>query len=112
VDARKVPAGGDVTLGVRPEHVQIVRDAGEGEGVQAIVALVEYLGDVTLVYAQVEGVRDMVAVKCDGDMALPAVGAKIGLVFPAARAYLFDEDGNVFAPAWAQAPAEELAGAR
>jgi multiple sugar transport system ATP-binding protein len=98
-----------VTLGVRPEHLQIVRGGGHEGGVKATVALVEYLGDVTLVYAQVEGSEEMVAVKCDADTAPPATGARVELVFPATRAFLFDVDGQVFAPGWVESTAESLA---
>jgi multiple sugar transport system ATP-binding protein len=96
-DVSRAAPGGRVTLGVRPEHVEIVRHAGQGDGIPATVALVEYLGDVTLVYAQVEGVDDMVAVKCDADSAPPVAGSRITLAFPATRAHLFGEDGVVFA---------------
>jgi multiple sugar transport system ATP-binding protein len=98
-DVSRAAPGARVTLGVRAEHVEIVRHAGHGDGIPATVALVEYLGDVTLVYAQVEGTGDMVTIKCDADTAAPAAGARVTLAFPAARAYLFDEDGAVFAPA-------------
>jgi multiple sugar transport system ATP-binding protein len=97
VDADVSSASPDapVTLGVRPEHVQL-RQGGEGEGVPATVALIEYLGDVTLVYAHVEGVSEMLVAKCDGETALPPVGADIRLDFAPARSFLFDEVGNTF----------------
>jgi hypothetical protein len=41
-------------------------------------------------------------VKCDADIAPPAPGSKVELVFPASRAFLFDADGAVFAPAWTE----------
>ena len=107
-DVARVQAGARVTLGVRPEHLQIVRP-GQGDGIGATIALVEYLGDVTLVYAQVEGAVEMVAVKCDADTAPPQPGSRVELVFPATRAFLFDEGGLVFAPAWVDSTAEPLA---
>jgi len=106
--ARAAGAGERVTLGVRPEHLQLVRP-GQGDGIGATVALVEYLGDVTLVYAQVEGSEEMVAVKSDADTAPPSLGSRVELVFPATRAFLFDEGGDVFAPAWTENAAEPLA---
>ena len=107
-DTGRARAGDRVTLGVRPEHLQLVRQ-GQGDGVKAAVALVEYLGDVTLVYAQVEGSDEMVAVKSDADTAPPATGSQVELVFPATRAFLFDEAGKVFAPAWTESAAEPAA---
>ena len=109
-DVGRATPGACVTLGVRPEHLQIVR-SGVGDGrhdgaIGATVALVEYLGDVTLVYAHVDGAAaadsEMVAVKCDADIAPPAPGSKVELVFPASRAFLFDADGAVFAPGWTE----------
>ncbi|WP_312551435.1 TOBE domain-containing protein, partial [Massilia sp.] len=105
-DAARVRAGVPVTLGVRPEHLQMARPGGEGGGIAATVALVEYLGDVTLVYFHVDGVAEMVAVKCDADTAPPSPGSKAELVFPATRAFLFDEEGRVFAPGWVESTAE------
>jgi multiple sugar transport system ATP-binding protein len=107
-DVSRTKAGARVTLGVRPEHLQLVR-AGQGDGVKATVALVEYLGDVTLVYAQVDGAGEMVAVKSDADTAPPSPGSRVELVFPATRAFLFDEEGQVFAPGWVESTAEPLA---
>jgi multiple sugar transport system ATP-binding protein len=107
-DVARTQVGARVTLGVRPEHLQLVRP-GQGDGVKATVALVEYLGDVTLVYAQVDGAGEMVAVKSDADTAPPSPGSRVELVFPATRAFLFDADGQVFAPGWAESTAEPLA---
>ena len=121
-DVARAQPGARVTLGVRPEHLQIVRpNAGASEGrqdggVKATVALVEYLGDVTLVYAHVEGgsgaESEMVAVKCDADIAPPAPGSRVELVFPASRAFLFDADGIVFAPGWTEREEAPLLQAR
>jgi multiple sugar transport system ATP-binding protein len=107
-DVARAGVGGRVTLGVRPEHLQLVRP-GQGDGIGATVALVEYLGDVTLVYAQADGSAEMVAVKSDADTAPPAHGSRVELVFPATRAFLFDEEGQVFAPGWLESTAEPLA---
>ena len=106
-DVARARAGVPVTLGVRPEHLQISRSGGHGNGgIGAVVALVEYLGDVTLVYCQVDGAAEMVAVKSDADTAPPRPGSRVELVFPATRAFLFDEEGRVFAPGWVESTAE------
>jgi len=119
-DVARAQPGARVTLGVRPEHLQIMRpgvtETRQDGGVKATVALVEYLGDVTLVYAHVEGAAgaesEMVAVKCDADIAPPAPGSRVELVFPASRAFLFDADGLVFAPVWAEREEAPLLQAR
>jgi multiple sugar transport system ATP-binding protein len=84
-------AGAAVTLGIRPEHLRL--GAADSEGIPGTLALVEYLGDVTLAYVQVAGVDGMVAVKCAPDAPLPAAGAALRLHFDPARAWLFDAQG-------------------
>jgi len=114
-DVSRAAPGASVTLGVRPEHLQIVRaheganEGGHEGAIGATVALVEYLGDVTLVYAHADGAQEMVAVKCDADTAPPTPGSRVELVFPASRAFLFDADGLVFAPGWIEADPGALA---
>jgi len=108
-DVARAQAGARVTLGVRPEHLHLARPGLEDGGIAATVALVEYLGDVTLVYAQVGEGGEMVAVKTDADSAPPALGSRVELVFPATRAFLFDEQGAVFAPGWVASTAEPMA---
>ena len=95
-DVGRAPPGAPVTLGVRPEHLRVAR-ADEEHAVPAEVALVEYLGDATIVYAQVAGVEDMVAIKCRPDQACPGRGERIGLAFEPGRGHLFDEEGVAFA---------------
>jgi multiple sugar transport system ATP-binding protein len=107
-DAMDAAVGAKLTLGVRPEHLRL-RSAGKGEGegggegIPGTVGLVEYLGDVTLAYVQVEGAPEMIAVKCGGFDAVPAVGARVLLGFDPAQAYLFGADG-------AALPARERSG--
>jgi multiple sugar transport system ATP-binding protein len=101
-DVAHAAVGAKVTLGVRPEHLRLLRlDAGPGEaageGIPGTVGLVEYLGDVTLAYVQVEGVPELVAVKCGGAQSVPPVGARVLLAFDPAHAYLFGADGAAMA---------------
>jgi multiple sugar transport system ATP-binding protein len=101
-DVVNAAVGAKLTLGVRPEHLRL-RTGGDGggEGIPGTVGLVEYLGDVTLAYVQVEGAPEMVAVKLGGGAGggagggetAPAVGARVLLTFDPAQAYLFGEDG-------------------
>ncbi|HEX8612249.1 MAG TPA: sn-glycerol-3-phosphate ABC transporter ATP-binding protein UgpC [Telluria sp.] len=95
-DASGAASGAKVTLGVRPEHVTIARPGEGADGVPATVGLVEYLGDVRLVYAQVEGEHEVV-LKCDPGTEPPAPGAAITLAFAPMRTHLFDETGQAFA---------------
>jgi len=90
-DAGQAGAGAALTLGVRPEHLRL--DGGPDAGIPGHLALVEYLGDVTLAYLQIEGVDGMVAAKCSPDVPLPPPGAAVRLRVDAARAWLFDGEG-------------------
>jgi multiple sugar transport system ATP-binding protein len=93
-DAGDAAVGARVTLGVRPEHLRMLDAEGaDGPGIPGTVSLVEYLGDVILAYVQVEGAPEMVAVKCGGGQALPAVGSPVLLAFDPGHACLFGADG-------------------
>jgi multiple sugar transport system ATP-binding protein len=93
-DAANAAVGAKLTLGVRPEHLRLLRAEGaETGGIPGTVGLVEYLGDVTLAYVQVEGMPEMVAVKCGGGQAAPGVGTRVLLAFEPQQAYLFGADG-------------------
>ena len=90
-NASREAGGAALTLGVRPEHLRL--DGGVDGGIPGRLALVEYLGDVTLAYIQVEGVDGMVAAKCPPDVPLAPPGAVVRLRFDPARAWLFDAQG-------------------
>jgi multiple sugar transport system ATP-binding protein len=94
-DAQCVRAGTKVTLGVRPEHFRLLpgrTESGAGQGVPGRVTLVEYLGDVSLAYVQIDGADETVAVKHAGG-GVPQVGASVRLGFAPERAFLFDAEG-------------------
>jgi multiple sugar transport system ATP-binding protein len=74
-----------VTLGVRPEHVRLTRDASGG---RATVSLLEPLGDETLVFLEYGGAGSLVA-KVDAEEAL-AVGDRRGFTFRRDRIVFFD----------------------
>jgi multiple sugar transport system ATP-binding protein len=86
-------ARGAFTLGVRPEHLWLVMGEGDENAIAGTLNLVEYLGDVTLAYVQVEGVDGMVAAKLAAGTPLPQPGARVRLAFDPVRGYLFDADG-------------------
>jgi multiple sugar transport system ATP-binding protein len=79
------PAGNPpLTLGIRPEHVALSREAGERG---AEISLVEPVGAVTYVDLDVAGLM----VKASTDPAAGFdVGEAVGVNFPAGRVYLFD----------------------
>lgn len=100
VTAASTPPG-PVTVGARPEHLQLQRTVVEGS-VPARVDFVEPLGSHTLVTAivevpgrgssAVEGQRVTVYAPAGTDL---ASGAPIGITLPADRTYFFDAETGV-----------------
>jgi multiple sugar transport system ATP-binding protein len=87
VDASRLQARSDVTLGVRPEHVQIV--GGQGDNiVTGLVAFLERLGEASYVYVRLSS-GELVTVRSTGQTALQ-VGHPISLYFPPQSVHLFD----------------------
>ncbi|WP_082497768.1 ABC transporter ATP-binding protein [Pseudorhodoferax sp. Leaf267] len=87
VDASALPRDSEVTLGVRPEHVQIA----DGQGpniVTGLVAFLERLGEAGYVYVRLAG-GELVTVRQTGHSAL-AVGSPISLYFPPQDIHVFD----------------------
>ena len=88
---RAVPADGSkLTLGVRPEHIQL---GGKGAGsVKGIVRAAEYLGSETMFYATLADGSD-IAVKAGG-LASEKAGDTLNLALPPEACHLFDAQGN------------------
>lgn len=88
VDARRLAPHSSVTLGVRPEHVQIVSGAGDNV-VHGLVAFIEQLGEASYLYVRLSG-GELVTVRESGE-ASTAVGNPIHLHFPSKSLHLFNE---------------------
>lgn len=95
VDAQTATYGETVTLGIRPEHLQLahVNDAG---AIAAKVVLVEHLGDQVLIYLRIEGIADELCMKQPGHGNLLCYGDAIHVVFPRRHCMLFDQSGTAF----------------
>lgn len=91
-DGLKAAASGGATLGIRPEHVGVMR-GGSGD-IDLPVRLVEPLGKDTLLYFDAGTERAFVAVTEGLDMADVTVGARIALTLDRRRLYLFGADGQ------------------
>ncbi|MBX3626504.1 MAG: sn-glycerol-3-phosphate ABC transporter ATP-binding protein UgpC [Rhizobacter sp.] len=85
---------GDLVLGIRPEHLQITQ---AGEGLAARVALLEHLGDSTIVHATLRGSEHTVALRVPADHAPLATGDAVGLAPQPGRSLLFQPDGQALA---------------
>lgn len=75
-------------LGIRPEHIAL---APEGQGIRAIVDVVEPLGSDTLMAANVAGAPLMA--RLPGDQ-MPVSGQEVFLSFAANKPLAFDHQGN------------------
>jgi multiple sugar transport system ATP-binding protein len=88
------PIAGNLTLGVRAEHLGI---GAPGEGLGARVELVEHLGDVSILHALLDGVGQAISLKLDKKDAQYAVGARVGIKVASSAVTLFDADGAAVA---------------
>ena len=87
VDAQALPANAEVTLGVRPEHVQIAAAPGPNV-VTGLVAFLEQLGEASYLYVRLSS-GELVTVRESGQTS-SSVGNPIHLHFPANCLHLFD----------------------
>jgi len=83
--------GAAVHVGARAEHVSIQRAHLGGDGVAAVVELVEVMGSETLVHARLGGRAGapLVVVRCSAREAV-ALGDRASLVFDSAFLHVFD----------------------
>ncbi|MBC8728698.1 ABC transporter ATP-binding protein [Paraburkholderia sp. UCT2] len=84
------PVSGELTLGVRAEHLGI---GSLDEGLDARVELVEHLGDVSILHARLDGMAHAIALKLDKKDAQHAVGARVGIKVASSSVTLFDANG-------------------
>ncbi len=90
VDARGVAPGTPLTLGIRPERLQLDADGAEGS-VPARVLVAEHLGDTVFLYAEAPGSADQLTLKAQPETTLRA-GDTARLRFPAKHCHLFGPD--------------------
>jgi len=89
VDARKLQPNVEVTLGVRPEHVQVVAPGGANT-LHGLVAFIEQLGEASYVYVRLAA-GELVTVRETGQSTC-TVGDPVHLHFPANSLHLFDSE--------------------
>ncbi len=85
VATSKLPTGSQLTLGLRPESVRVVRD---GSGITGKSEIVERLGDRTLAYVRLAD--NSVVVAEDEGMSSLDVGSVVNLQVNGTMAHLFD----------------------
>ncbi|MFN7111414.1 MAG: ABC transporter ATP-binding protein [Brevundimonas sp.] len=92
VNAASAKPGDAVTLGVRPEHLNL---SGEGDALTAEVLFVEPLGATTMAHLKHAASPETLTVQLAGGT--PArVGESLTLHVPADQAHLFDAEGRAF----------------
>jgi multiple sugar transport system ATP-binding protein len=92
VDASRARAGDAVTLGVRPEHLEL---AGTDNALATTASFVETLGHATFAYVHLEGVSETLTVQLPGEVR-PMAGDALTLHVAADQAHLFDAEGKAF----------------
>ena len=83
--------GDAVTIGIRPEHLQLVPVPEETGPLISRVAMVEDVGDHAIVHVEREAVGGRVLVRVDRPST--AEGAPVRLVLPPAECHVFDTHG-------------------
>jgi multiple sugar transport system ATP-binding protein len=92
-DRARKAASGEVTLGIRPEHIGL--GASGKSAIHAKVRLAEYLGSETMFYATLGG-GDDIAIKADG-LSTAKSGETLKLSFAPEACHLFASDGTTIA---------------
>ncbi|WP_343587937.1 sn-glycerol-3-phosphate ABC transporter ATP-binding protein UgpC [Herbaspirillum sp.] len=90
VDGAGLQLGEKVTLGVRPEHLNIA--TGQA-ALQARCTALELLGDFSYLYAAYDGADEALILRVP-DSLNPAHGSMLGLAADPARCHLFRQDGR------------------
>jgi len=104
VDATRAAKDSEVTVGVRPEHLQLMTEASasaEAKGsaelsrVRGEVVLVENLGESALVYLQLVKTDGLILCRIEGT-SLQKPGEVVELGLAAGASHLFDAEGKSF----------------
>ena len=95
VDARAAKPGDKVTLGIRPEHLELGRGIEGAIVVEGRASHVEQLGEASYLYLEVAAVDGFVTVRQDGDISV-GPGETVSTVLPEQHCHLFDAAGRAF----------------
>jgi multiple sugar transport system ATP-binding protein len=79
-----------VTIGIRPEHVEL---SGSDPTIKGVVNIVENLGGETYLHVEVAPGVPLIMVKLHGSRS-PSRGERVTLVLPADKIYAFDTQGQ------------------
>jgi len=87
--ARARPAGTELLIGFRPEHLDIVNGVDSGVRIPARVDVVEYLGNEELIHAQAEGNEIVALIPSERRV---RAGDQIELGVPLDKLHVFDPE--------------------
>jgi len=88
---------GATTIGVRPEHLEIV-EAGRSGTLGGTLTMTEHLGSDTYAYVALPGTEDLLVVRLSGERALKT-NQKVGVALDPGMAHVFAADGTMLASA-------------
>ncbi|MET3107751.1 multiple sugar transport system ATP-binding protein [Oxalobacteraceae bacterium GrIS 2.11] len=95
VNSQGSSPGETVTLGIRPEHLQLAQPL-DADAIEAKIVLVEHLGDQILVYLNVPGVAEELCMKVPGHTSKLQYGDTVHITLPVADCMLFDAAGLAY----------------
>jgi len=96
VDAQDLAANEPVSLGLRPEHMQLCSAEASPNTLPARVEHIEKLGEASLLYLQLGDNLPMVTLKVEGTTSI-RIGSPIRVRVDAADLHLFDSTGQAMA---------------
>jgi len=86
------PAGSELLIGFRPEHLDVVDGRGEVVKIPAKVDVVEYLGNEELIHAQTEGNEIVALIPSEREV---KAGEQIELAVPLDKLHIFDPESEL-----------------
>ncbi|PRC94658.1 ABC transporter ATP-binding protein [Solimicrobium silvestre] len=95
VDASSGVKDEAVTLGIRPEHLQL-SSASEAGSIAAKVVLIEHLGDQILAYLRIAGVAEELCMKLSVHKTNLRYDDTVHITLPASNCMLFDKTDEAF----------------
>ncbi|MCP1674885.1 ABC-type sugar transport system ATPase subunit [Natronocella acetinitrilica] len=96
VNAEGAAAGDDITLGVRPEHLDHAADTStDSAALTGEVSVIEHLGESTLIYLALSAAEEPVVARFPGDARF-SIGDKVSLGLKEEDCHLFNADGVAF----------------
>jgi multiple sugar transport system ATP-binding protein len=91
VDARGIPPGAPMSLGIRPEHARLAADGARPNSLAGAVAFVEQLGEASYVYVRLAD-GTLFTVRQDGDTTVQ-IGQQVGVWCEPGSLHAFRADG-------------------